>query len=86
MAKVLEAVTKINADTGRLNQRMDSIENTTTTLSPTLSFTVADSAAAWRDFSARDWQPPWRNEIPVATDRRLLACLKSSFAETPRSL
>ncbi|KAJ5215537.1 uncharacterized protein N7498_001944 [Penicillium cinerascens] len=56
MAKVLEALTKIIADTERLNQRMDTIEKTTNTLSTALSSTAADSAAAWRDFRARDWQ------------------------------
>ena len=56
MAKVLEVLTKINADTERLNQRMDTIEKTTNTLSTALSSTAADSAAAWRDFRARDWQ------------------------------
>jgi hypothetical protein len=46
IAKVLEALTKINADTQRLNQRIDTIEKTTNTLSTTLSTSTADSAAA----------------------------------------
>ena len=56
MVEVLKALTKINADTERLNKRMDTIEKTTNTLSTNLSSTAADSAAAWRDFRARDWQ------------------------------
>ncbi len=56
MVEVLEALTKINADTERLNQRMDAIEKTTNIISTSLSSTAADSAAAWRDFRARDWQ------------------------------
>lgn len=56
MAKVLEALTKINLDIERLNQRIDTIEKTTSTLSTTLSTPVANSAAAWRSFRARDWQ------------------------------
>jgi hypothetical protein len=56
MAKVLEALTKINADTERLNRRIDTIEKTTSTLSATLSTSATDSAAAWREFRARDWQ------------------------------
>ncbi|KAE8389447.1 hypothetical protein BDV23DRAFT_98646 [Aspergillus alliaceus] len=35
---------------------MDTIEKTTNTLSTTFVLTAADSAAAWRDFRARDWQ------------------------------
>ncbi|KAJ5110283.1 zinc knuckle domain protein [Penicillium argentinense] len=49
MAKVLETLTKINADTERLNQRMTTIEASTSTLSRSLSSLPADSAAA-------DWQ------------------------------
>ncbi|KAI1829206.1 hypothetical protein DTO027I6_9897 [Penicillium roqueforti] len=56
MAKVLEALTKINADTERLNQRIDTIEKTTSILSTNVSTSAAKSAAAWRDFRARDWQ------------------------------
>ena len=56
MTKVLDALTKINADTERLNQRIDTLEKTTSTLSTTLSTSAADSAAAWRNFRARDWQ------------------------------
>ena len=56
MAKVLEALTKINADTERLNQRIDTIEKTTSILSTSVSTSAANSAAAWRDFRARDWQ------------------------------
>ena len=56
MAKVLEALTKINADTERLNQRIDTIEMTTSILSTNVSTSAAKSAAAWRDFRARDWQ------------------------------
>jgi hypothetical protein len=56
MTKVLEALTKINADIKRLNQRTSAIETVTSTLSKTLSSTAADSAAAWRDFRARGWQ------------------------------
>lgn len=56
MVKVLEALSKINADTERLNRRMDTIEKITGALSKTLSTSAADSAAAWRDFRARDWQ------------------------------
>lgn len=56
MVEVLEALTKINAGTERLNQRMDAIEKTTNTVSTTLSSTAANSAAAWRDLRARDWQ------------------------------
>ena len=55
MAKVLAALTKINADTERLNQRMDTNEKTTSILSTNVS-TAANSAAAWRDFRAKDWQ------------------------------
>ncbi|KAJ5110837.1 hypothetical protein N7532_001372 [Penicillium argentinense] len=56
MAKVLEALTKINADTEHLNQRITTIEASTSTLSRSLSSLPADSAAAWRNFRARDWQ------------------------------
>lgn len=56
MAKVLEALTKINADTERLNQRMTTIEASTSTLSRSLSSLPADSAAAWRNFRAKDSQ------------------------------
>ncbi|GFF59211.1 hypothetical protein IFM46972_11321 [Aspergillus udagawae] len=56
MAKVLEALTKINADTERLNQRMTTIEASTSTLSRSLSSVPVDSALAWRSFRARDWQ------------------------------
>ena len=56
MAKVLEALTKINADTERLNQRMTTIEASTSNLTRSLSSLPADSAAAWRSFRARDWQ------------------------------
>ena len=56
MAKVLEALTKINADTERLNQQIDTIEKTTSILSTNMSTPVANSATAWRDFRARDWQ------------------------------
>ncbi|KAJ5144430.1 hypothetical protein N7526_001938 [Penicillium atrosanguineum] len=56
MAKVLEALNKINADTERLNQRIDTIEKTTSILSTNVSTSAASSAAAWRDFRARDWQ------------------------------
>jgi hypothetical protein len=56
MAKVLEALTKINADTERLNQRIDTIERTTSALSTNLSTPAADPAAAWRNFRAKDWQ------------------------------
>ncbi|KAI1829211.1 hypothetical protein DTO027I6_9892 [Penicillium roqueforti] len=56
MAKVLEALTKINIDTERLNQRIDTIEKTTSALSTTLSTPAANSAAAWRNFRAREWQ------------------------------
>lgn len=56
MAKVLEALTKINLDTDRLNQRIDTIERTTSALSTTLSTPAANSAAAWRTFRAREWQ------------------------------
>ncbi|KAJ5111868.1 hypothetical protein NUU61_001498 [Penicillium alfredii] len=56
MAKVLEALTKINLDTDRLNQRIDTIEKTTTALSTTLSNPAANSAAAWRNFRAKEWQ------------------------------
>ena len=56
MVEVLDALTKINADTERLNKRMDTIEKTTNTLSKTMSSNAADSAAAWRDFRTRDWQ------------------------------
>lgn len=56
MAKVLKALTKINADTERLNQRIDTIEKTTSILSTNVSTSAANSAAAWRDFRARDWQ------------------------------
>ena len=56
MAKVLEALTKINADTERLNQRIDTIEKATSILSTNVSNSAANSAAAWRDFRARDWQ------------------------------
>ena len=53
---MLEALTKINADTERLNQRIDTIEKTTSILSTNVSTSAANSAAAWRDFRARDWQ------------------------------
>jgi hypothetical protein len=56
MAKVLEALTKINADTERLNQRMTIIEASTSTLSRSWSSVPVDSALAWRNFRARDWQ------------------------------
>lgn len=56
MTRVLEALTKINADIERLNQPADTIENITSTLSKSLSSPAADSAAAWRDFQARGWQ------------------------------
>ncbi len=56
MAKVLEALTRINADTERLNQRMTTIEASTSNLSRSLASLPADSAAAWRNFRARDWQ------------------------------
>ncbi|KAJ6126396.1 zinc knuckle domain protein [Penicillium sp. IBT 18751x] len=56
MAKVLKALTKINADTERLNQRIDIIKKTTSILSTNASTSAANSAAAWRDFRARDWQ------------------------------
>ena len=54
--KVLEALTKINADTERLNQRIDTIENTKSILSTIVYTSAANSAAAWRDFRAGDWQ------------------------------
>lgn len=54
MAKVLAALTKINADTERLNQRMTTNEASTSALSRSLSSLPADSAAAWRNFRARD--------------------------------
>jgi hypothetical protein len=54
IAKVLDALTKINRDTERLNQRIDTIEKTTSTLLTTLSTPAANSAAAWRSFRARD--------------------------------
>jgi hypothetical protein len=41
MAKVLEALTKTNAVTERLNHRINTIEKTTNTLSVTLSSTAA---------------------------------------------
>ena len=47
MAKVLDALTKINADTERLNQRMTTIETSTSNLSRSLSSLPTDSAAAW---------------------------------------
>ncbi|KAJ5369386.1 zinc knuckle domain protein [Penicillium cosmopolitanum] len=50
------ALTKINIDTERLNQRIDTIERTTSTLSTNLSNPAANSAAAWRNFRAREWQ------------------------------
>ncbi|KAJ9481476.1 hypothetical protein VN97_g11998 [Penicillium thymicola] len=56
MAKVLEALTKINAGTERLNQRINTIEKTTNTLSTALSTPAANSAAAWRNFRAKEWQ------------------------------
>ncbi|OQD72538.1 hypothetical protein PENANT_c176G08552 [Penicillium antarcticum] len=56
MAKVLEALTKINLDTDRLNRRMDTIEKATSALSTTLSTPAANSAATWRTFRAREWQ------------------------------
>lgn len=56
MAKVLEALTRINLDTDRLNQRIDTIEKTTRPLSTALSTPAANSAAAWRTFGAREWQ------------------------------
>ena len=56
MAKVLEALNKINADTERLNRRIDTIEKTTSIVSTNVSTSAANSAAAWRDFRARDWQ------------------------------
>jgi hypothetical protein len=56
MAKVLEALTKINANTERLIQQIDTIEKTTSILSTNVSTSAANSAAAWRDFRARDWQ------------------------------
>lgn len=56
MAKVLEALTKINADTERLNQRIDTIEKATSALSTALSTSAADSAAAWRNVRASDRQ------------------------------
>jgi hypothetical protein len=56
MAKVLETLTKINADTERLNHRIDTIEKKTSALSTTFSTSAADSAVAWRNFRARDWQ------------------------------
>jgi hypothetical protein len=56
MAKALEALTKINADTERLNQRIDIIEKTTNALSTTFSNSATGSAAAWRNFRAREWQ------------------------------
>ncbi|KAJ5455490.1 zinc knuckle domain protein [Penicillium daleae] len=46
MAKVLDALIKINADTERLNQRMTTIEASTSNLSRSLSSLPADSAAA----------------------------------------
>lgn len=52
MAKVLEALTKINADTERLNRPIDTIEKTAGTLSTKLSSSAADFAAAWREFRA----------------------------------
>ncbi|KOS36538.1 hypothetical protein ACN38_g12711 [Penicillium nordicum] len=56
MAKVLETLAEINADTKRLNQRIETVEKTTSTLSTSLSTLPADSAAAWRAFRAKDWQ------------------------------
>ena len=56
MVKVLEALTEINANTKRLNQRIETIEKTTSTLSTSLSTLPADSAAAWRTIRAKDWQ------------------------------
>lgn len=53
---MLEALTKINADTERLNQRMTTIEASISNLTRSLSSLPADSAAAWRNFRARDWQ------------------------------
>ncbi|KAJ5121345.1 zinc knuckle domain protein [Penicillium bovifimosum] len=47
MAKVLEALTEINANTERLNQRVQQIE--TTISAPTMN-----PAAAWRSFRAKD--------------------------------
>ena len=56
MAKVLKALTKINADTERLNQRIDTIEKTTNILSTNVTTSAANFAEAWCDFRARDWQ------------------------------
>lgn len=68
MAKVLEALIKINLGTDRLNQQIDTIEKTTSTLSKTLSTPAANSAAAWRTFRDRKWQ---RHSAPGATAHRL---------------
>ncbi|KAK5790554.1 hypothetical protein VI817_007841 [Penicillium citrinum] len=56
MAKVLDALTKINLDTDHLNQRIDTIRKPTSALSTTLSFPATCSAATWRIFRAREWQ------------------------------
>lgn len=54
MAKIVEALLKINADTERLNQRIDITDKTTSIYSANSSTPTANSAAAWRDFGARD--------------------------------
>ncbi|KAJ6124624.1 hypothetical protein N7471_011941 [Penicillium samsonianum] len=56
MAKVLEALTKINADTERLNQRIDTIEKTPKILSTNVSTSAANSAVTWR---------PWTGDVAV---------------------
>ncbi|KAI1829097.1 hypothetical protein CBS147337_10089 [Penicillium roqueforti] len=70
MAKVLETLTKINRDTERLNQRIHTFKKTTSTLSTTLSTPVANSAAAWRNFQARDWQRDMVKAVALAPNTR----------------
>ncbi|KAJ5766172.1 uncharacterized protein N7511_003788 [Penicillium nucicola] len=89
IAKVLEALTKINLDTDRLNQRIDTIEKTTSALSTTLSTPAANSAAAWRTFRAREWQRDLAKAVAPNTrsngKRRLQECQRSNSAKTARS-
>ncbi|KAJ5139183.1 uncharacterized protein N7515_004031 [Penicillium bovifimosum] len=78
MAKVFEALTKINANTERLNQRIEKIETT-------ISAPAADPAAAWRSFRARDQattpasvnrnnttSPPGIPEVETREDREVI--------------
>jgi hypothetical protein len=86
MTKVLEALTKINADTERLNQRIATIDKTTSTLSTNVS-TATNSqqhgATSQPEIGSVAW-PGLRHRIPTATARRRQEYRTSRFTRTER--